>query len=166
MRSYSAVLAELAQFQTDPGLSKVVCAKSEVPKGNVRGGDFNVSRPFGTRHPPRIPGVETPGYCRSSLRDFGWERKEVWGKMRHLEVLGVILTKSKSRVERRIGVLIKHVRILALFLTGNWKVPLTRRLESLRHVAQTFLSAGSGDFPVARSIVLRFNSRTVSGCAH
>jgi len=57
------------------------------------------------------------------------------------------------------------VRILALFLTGNWKVPLTRRLESLRHVAQTFLSAGLGDFPVARSIVLRFNSRTVSGCA-
>src|SRR2546427_6392318 len=25
----------------------------------------------------------------------------------------------------------------------------TRRLESLRYVAQTFLSAGSGDFPVA-----------------
>jgi hypothetical protein len=44
------------------------------------------------------------------------------------------------------------VRILALFLTGNWKVPLTRRLESLRHVAQTFLSAGSGDFPVARLV--------------
>jgi len=34
--------------------------------------------------------------------------------------------------------------------TGNWKVPWTRRLESLRYVAQTFLSAGSGDFPVAR----------------
>ncbi|HZV33228.1 MAG TPA: hypothetical protein VFB72_01525 [Verrucomicrobiae bacterium] len=31
---------------------------------------------------------------------------------------------------------------------GDWKVARTRRLESLRHVAQTFLSAGCGDFPV------------------
>jgi hypothetical protein len=41
-------------------------------------------------------------------------------------------------------------RNLTLFLTGDWKVPRTRRLESLRYVARTFLSAGSGDFPVAR----------------
>jgi hypothetical protein len=39
--------------------------------------------------------------------------------------------------------------IFILFWSGDWKVPATRRLESLRHVAQTFLSAGSGDFPVA-----------------
>jgi len=32
--------------------------------------------------------------------------------------------------------------------TGDWKVAGTRRLESLRYVAQTFLSAGAGDFPV------------------
>jgi hypothetical protein len=38
---------------------------------------------------------------------------------------------------------------LTLLPSGDWKVPATRRLESLRHVAQTFLSAGSGDFPVA-----------------
>ena len=31
---------------------------------------------------------------------------------------------------------------------GDWKVARTRRLESLRYVAQTFLSAGFGDFPV------------------
>ena len=30
--------------------------------------------------------------------------------------------------------------------TGDWKVPRTRRLESLRHgVARAFLSAGSGE---------------------
>jgi hypothetical protein len=54
------------------------------------------------------------------------------------------------------------VRSLALFLTGNWKVPLTRRLESLRHVAQTFLSAGSGDFPVARLVT--FNAPIQEQC--
>ena len=32
--------------------------------------------------------------------------------------------------------------------TGDWKVAGTRRLESLRYVAPTFLSAGAGDFPV------------------
>jgi formylglycine-generating enzyme required for sulfatase activity len=32
---------------------------------------------------------------------------------------------------------------LTLFLTGDWKVPRTRRLESLRYVAWTFLSTGS-----------------------
>jgi len=41
-------------------------------------------------------------------------------------------------------------RISKLFLIGDWKVPRTRRLESLRYVARTFLSAGLGDFPVAR----------------
>ena len=54
----------------------------------------------------------------------------------------------------RVSLARRYARILTPFLTGNWKVPLTRRLESLRHVAQTFLSAGSGDFPVARSIVV------------
>jgi len=34
--------------------------------------------------------------------------------------------------------------------TGDWKVARTRRLESLRYVAQTFLSASSGDIPVPR----------------
>src|ERR1041385_1659132 len=34
--------------------------------------------------------------------------------------------------------------------TGEKNVPRTRMLESRRYVAQTFLSAGSGDFPVAR----------------
>jgi hypothetical protein len=34
-------------------------------------------------------------------------------------------------------------------LTGDWKVPGTRRQECLRHVAQAFQPAGSGDFPVA-----------------
>jgi hypothetical protein len=33
-------------------------------------------------------------------------------------------------------------------------------------VAQTFLSAGSGDFQVARYMALRVNSKTVSRCAH
>ena len=35
---------------------------------------------------------------------------------------------------------------------GDWKVARTRRLESLRYVAQTFLSAGAGDFPVPGSV--------------
>ena len=35
--------------------------------------------------------------------------------------------------------------------TGDWKGARTRRLESLRYVAQTFLSAGSGDIPVPSS---------------
>ena len=35
--------------------------------------------------------------------------------------------------------------------TGDRKVARTRRLESLRYVAWTFLSAGSGDFPVPSS---------------
>ena len=40
---------------------------------------------------------------------------------------------------------------LTLFLTGDWKVPGTRTLESVRYVAQAFQPAGSGDFPVACS---------------
>ena len=40
---------------------------------------------------------------------------------------------------------------LAADETGDWKVAGTRRLESLRYVAPTFLSAGSGDFPVPSS---------------
>ena len=36
---------------------------------------------------------------------------------------------------------------------GDWKVALTRRLESLRYVVPTFLSAGSGDIPVPGSML-------------
>ena len=36
---------------------------------------------------------------------------------------------------------------------GDWKVTLTRRLESLRYVVPTFLSAGSGDIPVPGSML-------------
>ena len=36
---------------------------------------------------------------------------------------------------------------------GDWKVALTRRLESLRYVAPTFLSADSGDIPVPGSML-------------
>jgi hypothetical protein len=35
---------------------------------------------------------------------------------------------------------------------GDWKVARTRRLESLRYVTQTFLSASDGDFPVRGSL--------------
>jgi hypothetical protein len=35
-------------------------------------------------------------------------------------------------------------------LTGDWKVPGTRRLESLRHRARTWSSAGWNNFPVTR----------------
>jgi hypothetical protein len=39
--------------------------------------------------------------------------------------------------------------ILALSLTGDRKVPGTRRQECRRYVAQAFQPAGLGDFPVA-----------------
>ena len=44
-----------------------------------------------------------------------------------------------------------NVHILTRFKTGDWKVPGTRTLESVRYVAQAFQPAGSGDFPVACS---------------
>ena len=36
--------------------------------------------------------------------------------------------------------------------TGDKNVPGTRRQDCLRYVAQAFQPAGSGDFPVARSM--------------
>ena len=49
-------------------------------------------------------------------------------------------------------------RILTLFLTGDWKVPSTRRQECRRYVAQAFQPAGSGDFPVAGLALATKNS--------
>jgi hypothetical protein len=43
---------------------------------------------------------------------------------------------------------------LDTILTGDWKVPRTRRQECLRYVAQAFQPASSGDLPVARFIGL------------
>jgi hypothetical protein len=36
--------------------------------------------------------------------------------------------------------------------SGDWKVPVTRRQECLRYVAQAFQPASAGDFPVAQSL--------------
>ncbi len=41
------------------------------------------------------------------------------------------------------------VRILTLFLTGDWKVPGTRRLESLRYTGRAILPVGSVGFAIA-----------------
>jgi hypothetical protein len=59
------------------------------------------------------------------------------------------LSTPDSRIGRRLTLFLK--RQFGLARTGIWKDALTRRLESLRHVAavgQTFLSAGSRNFPV------------------
>jgi hypothetical protein len=52
---------------------------------------------------------------------------------------------------------------LARAATGDWEVAVTRGLETLRYVAQTFLSAGSGTFqsPVTDSLTLPLRASLV-----
>jgi len=76
--------------------------------------------------------------------------------------MAVKVSSDYSRCQGCVAVRGVTTRILTLFLTGDWKVPRTRRLESLRYVARTFLSAvlatfqspdaPSRDFPAKNSV--------------
>src|SRR5579884_2579077 len=57
--------------------------------------------------------------------------------------------------------------VLSLITVRRLESRLTRRLERLRHVAQTFLSAGCGDYPVPTPTIrwkgTRIDARCPSG---